>query len=191
MISHSHFKYVVVCFKWVSEMYVAEVIVSPPCKTYCLQRNVLSRVFSGSESLRMHMYIYIYILYNNNEDKQTYIYIYIYMYIHIMYIYIYIYVYIYIHIYIYTYIHIHMLLHSARMETGRGRRLRVSPPLTQACPSVDKACGAHSYRRRLNGHLAQPVPSLFLASSFGRCLDCAVLKGMFPWRTVPIKLGTH
>ena len=42
---------------------------------------------------------------------------------------------------------------------------------------------ADKVRHRLNGYLAQRVPSLFLASSFRMCLNCAVLKGMFPWRT--------
>ena len=46
---------------------------------------------------------------------------------------------------------------------------------------------------RLDGYLAQRVPSFLLASSFRLCLDCDVLKGMFPWRTryplssVPVK----
>ena len=35
-------------------------------------------------------------------------------------------------------------------------------------------------RHRLNGYLAQRVPTLSLASSFRICLDCEVLKGMFP-----------
>ena len=39
-------------------------------------------------------------------------------------------------------------------------------------------------RHRLNGYLAQRVPSLFLANSFRTCLDCEVFKGMFPWRTI-------
>ena len=38
-------------------------------------------------------------------------------------------------------------------------------------------------RHRLNGYLAQRVRSLYPASSFRKCLDCEVLKGMFPWRT--------
>ena len=38
-------------------------------------------------------------------------------------------------------------------------------------------------RHRLNGYLAQGVPSLFLASSFTTCLNREVLQGMFPWRT--------
>ena len=48
-------------------------------------------------------------------------------------------------------------------------------------------------RHRLNGYLAQRVPSTFLASSFTTCVTCEVLKGTFPWRTmypfsqVPIK----
>ena len=37
-------------------------------------------------------------------------------------------------------------------------------------------------QHRLNGYLAQRVPSLFLASSFRMCLDCEGLKGAFPWR---------
>ena len=43
------------------------------------------------------------------------------------------------------------------------------------------------FRHWLNGYLAQRVPSLFLASSFMNCLNCAVLKCMFAWRTRPIK----
>ena len=42
------------------------------------------------------------------------------------------------------------------------------------------------HRHRLNGYLdlAQRIPSLsFIASSSRSCLDSAVLKGMFPWRT--------
>ena len=35
----------------------------------------------------------------------------------------------------------------------------------------------------LNGYFAQWVPSLFLAGSFGSCLNHAVLKCTFPWRT--------
>ena len=48
-------------------------------------------------------------------------------------------------------------------------------------------------RHRLNEYFAQRVPSCFLASSFRMCVNCGVLKGMFPWRTryplswVPIK----
>ena len=38
-------------------------------------------------------------------------------------------------------------------------------------------------RHRSNGHLAQRVPSLFLACSFRMCLHCEVLEGMFAWRT--------
>ena len=36
-----------------------------------------------------------------------------------------------------------------------------------------------SFRHRLNGYLAQRVPSLLLASSFRKCLNCAVLKCVF------------
>ena len=38
-------------------------------------------------------------------------------------------------------------------------------------------------RHRLNGYLAQRVPSLSLAGSFRMCLNCEVLEGMFSWRT--------
>ena len=51
-------------------------------------------------------------------------------------------------------------------------------PKSQIRKSQIRAC-----RRWLNGDLAQRVRSLFLASSFRMCLNCAVLKGMFPWRT--------
>ena len=43
--------------------------------------------------------------------------------------------------------------------------------------------GVASIRHRLNGYLAQRVPSLFPAISFRMCLNCEVGKGMFPWRT--------
>ena len=35
----------------------------------------------------------------------------------------------------------------------------------------------------VNGYLAQRVPSLVLAGSSRHCLNCAVLTGIFPWRT--------
>ena len=38
-------------------------------------------------------------------------------------------------------------------------------------------------RHRLNGYLAQRVPSLSLASNFTMCSNCEVLEGMFPCRT--------
>ena len=38
-------------------------------------------------------------------------------------------------------------------------------------------------RHRLIVYLAQRVPSLFLASSFRSCLNCAVLKCIFAWGT--------
>ena len=46
-------------------------------------------------------------------------------------------------------------------------------------------------RHRLNGYLAQRVPSLFLASSFRMCLNCEVLKGVFPGGLGTAKLGAH
>ena len=36
---------------------------------------------------------------------------------------------------------------------------------------------------RLNGYLAQWVPTFVIAGSFRMCLNCEVLKGMFAWRT--------
>ena len=36
-------------------------------------------------------------------------------------------------------------------------------------------------RHRLNGYLAQRVPSICPTSSSRTCLNCAVLTGMFPW----------
>ena len=36
-------------------------------------------------------------------------------------------------------------------------------------------------RHRLNGHLAQRVPGLFLASGFRICLNVEAVKGLFPW----------
>ena len=45
------------------------------------------------------------------------------------------------------------------------------------------AVRADKSRHRPNGCLAQRVPSLFLASSFGKCSNRAVVKGMFPWRS--------
>ena len=50
-------------------------------------------------------------------------------------------------------------------------------------PSVRPCVHTHTFRHRLNGYLVHRVPSLFLASSFRTCLNCEVLKGMFPWRT--------
>ena len=40
--------------------------------------------------------------------------------------------------------------------------------------------GAKQDRHRLNGYLAQRVPSLFLASGFRMCLNCEFLKLCFP-----------
>ena len=41
----------------------------------------------------------------------------------------------------------------------------------------------HVCRHRLHRYFAQRVPSICLASSFRNCLNCAVLKCTFPWRT--------
>ena len=38
-----------------------------------------------------------------------------------------------------------------------------------------------TYRHRLNGYLAQRVPSVLLASSFRMCLNCEVLECIFAW----------
>jgi len=67
------------------------------------------------------------------------------------------------------------LLFSTLFPSSR-RMLRRRHP-AEACVSVSFV------RHRLNGYLAHWVPSLFLADSFRMCLECEVLKGMFPWRT--------
>ena len=94
-------------------------------------------------------------------------------------IYIYIYIYTCVCIYIYIYIYIH-----SRMSDSTASAARLSP----SCSPCLTDC-----RHRLDGYLAQWVPSLSLASGSRNCLNCEVLKGMFPWRTrhplsqVPIK----
>ena len=56
-----------------------------------------------------------------------------------------------------------------------------------------RSSSGYLFRHGLNGFLAQRVPTLFLTSSFRTYLNCAVLKGMFPWSArhplsyVPIK----
>ena len=61
---------------------------------------------------------------------------------------------------------------------------RAQTPQTPKLREAAWICTASMLNRhRLNGYLAQRVPSLFLASSFRMCLNCEVLKGMFPWRT--------
>ena len=107
-----------------------------------------------------------------------YIYIYIYIYTHTYihtYIHIYIYTFVYIHIYIYIYTFV--CVHTCRQRPRRDAASARSPQLEF------HALINRSSRRRLNGYLAQRVPSLFLASSFRKCLNLAVLKRMFPWRT--------
>ena len=69
-------------------------------------------------------------------------------------------------------------------RTGSKRTGQDSSSLAGSHPCASSARrGGTSDRHRLNGYLAHRVPSLFLASSFRNCLDCAVLKGMFPRRT--------
>ena len=102
----------------------------------------------------------------------VYTYVYKYICIHICNIYIYIHVYIYIYIslsldmymYIYIYIYMYMYIHTY-LERERERENMIF------------------VRRRLNGYLAQRVPSLYLASSSRTCLSCEALEGMLPWRT--------
>ena len=66
-------------------------------------------------------------------------------------------------------------------------------PAGHLCWSPAASCEPVELWHRLNGYLAQRVPSPFLASSFTTCLICEALKGMFPWRIryplseVPIK----
>ena len=78
-------------------------------------------------------------------------------------------------------------------RAGARARGRCAPPAAARHQGPDRD-GNYSYgRHRLNGYLAQRVPSLSLASGFRMRLICEVLKGMFPWRTryplsqVPIK----
>ena len=56
-------------------------------------------------------------------------------------------------------------------------------PETFADFCENKCENLEQFRHRLNGYLAQRVPSLLLASSFRTCSNGEVLKGMFPWRT--------
>ena len=93
--------------------------------------------------------------------------------------------------------HIHHTQHiQTRKNTSTTSHTRVASPPTDPTPARACAAGdaAHdTNRHRLSGYSAQRVPGLFLASSFRKCFDCEVLKGMFPWRTryplslVPIK----
>ena len=70
------------------------------------------------------------------------------------------YVYIYIYIYIHTYTHMYV------------------------CVCVFGDSGALiTIRHCRNGYLAQRVTSLVVASSCSMCLNCEVVKGLFPWRT--------
>ena len=66
---------------------------------------------------------------------------------------------------------------TEKIGTGISRNListlRARYPLSQAPTS----------RRRLNGYLAQRIPSLCFVSTFRSCLNYEVLKCMFPWRT--------
>ena len=113
-----------------------------------------------------------------------------------IYIYIHIdnYNYIYIYIYIYPYVplyrgHLYMNFQAMARTFPLGESFFPTSPAAWAFPKRP----GHSFRHRPNGYLAQRVPSLFLANSFRMCLNCEVLKGIFPWRTryplswVPIK----
>ena len=77
-------------------------------------------------------------------------------------------------LYIYIYIYI-SALHLERI-------LLAAASLHSGYP-LSALAGRLCNRHRLNGSLAQRVPSPFLASRFRKCLDCEVLEGMFPWRT--------
>ena len=84
---------------------------------------------------------------------------------------------------------------SARTPCGKSSEilareipLPVSPKdsgssLARALGLAGRAAEICSPRQRLNGYLAQWVPSLSLASSFRNSLHCALLKRMFPGRT--------
>ena len=67
------------------------------------------------------------------------------------------------------------LSHALRNPESIERRLAVRPPGAPQRPAPRQP-----RRPRLNGYVVQRVPSLFLAGSFRMCLDCEVLKGMFP-----------
>ena len=80
-------------------------------------------------------------------------------------------------------------LHRRWESEGRpARRVSGPAPLDGGVVELRRALsprrgGFRHGRRRLNGYLAQRVPSLSLASSFRKCLNGADLKGMSPWRT--------
>ena len=62
-------------------------------------------------------------------------------------------------------------------------RLPLGPPRAAVRCAPASLASPRQSRHRLNGSLAQRVPSLSLSSSSRIVLDHAVLKGMFPWRT--------
>ena len=92
-----------------------------------------------------------------------------------IYIYIYTYVYTYMHMCIYIYIYIHAGASPVRPKLADGAQLDRRDRKVRRLALFP--------RHRLHRYLVQRVPSLFLASSFGMCLHCEVLKGMFPWKT--------
>ena len=81
-------------------------------------------------------------------------------------------------------LHTYFYRHAPRSRAfaSRAAGLSCAPEVPRQGASGTRQSLHHS-RHRLYAYLAQRVPSLFLASSFRMCLDCEVLKGMFPWRT--------
>ena len=110
-------------------------------------------------------------------------------------IYIYIYIYIRTHFFFFFFfIFILIIISSSRSTaTATARdvlRSRSAKAVgSKSCSPKGEGCkrrenlGAVTNRHRLSGYLAQQVPSIFLASTFGSCLNCAGLKCMFAWRT--------
>ena len=78
----------------------------------------------------------------------------------------------------------------ARARLTSGRLIRFVGPPARFKQALETGV---TVRKRLNGYLAQRVPSIFLAGSFRTCFNRAVPESMFPWRAryplshVPIK----
>ena len=80
-----------------------------------------------------------------------------------MYMYIYIHTYAYICMYVYVYIYIYMAMGMLRTRGCVGARARMR---AQRCRPAAIHC-----------------TSCCLSNSFRMCLNCEVIRGMFPWRT--------
>ena len=129
----------------------------------------------------MYVYIYIYI-YTHTTFIHKQIYIYIYIYIHTLHLYI-------TNIYIYIYIYVSIVV-SSICYSRFSPRSRSSGPRFKSEGGRDCLLGglAERFRSRRvfagwTGTSPNGYPDLLLASSFRMCLDCEVLRGMFPWRT--------